>query len=193
MEEITIKRKRYEIGKLFCQTDESTIHFVYTKGREYLLVRYFKNYDFAMNDYKRLAKAGINVPRIIANDKKEHLVVKEYIGGPTVLDELIINDLSDHYFEELFLAYRFCRFSKINLNYLPENFSMKNGKLFYVSNDVADYSPQRNLENWGIRYWIYTAEFSQYLKEKKMNVNPKRILKEEVANKKIVLLSVTYW
>ena len=146
-----------------------------------------------MNDYKRLAKAGINVPRIIANDKKEHLVVKEYIGGPTVLDELIINDLSDHYFEELFLAYRFCRFSKINLNYLPENFSMKNGKLFYVSNDVADYSPQRNLENWGIRYWIYTAEFSQYLKEKKMNVNPKRILKEEVANKKIVLLSVTYW
>lgn len=193
MEEITIKRKKYEVGKLFSQTDESITHFVYSKGREYLFIKYLKNYDLVMDDYKRLSKAGINVPRIIANDKKEHLVVKEYINGTTVLDELLNHDLPDHYFEELFTAYRFCRFSKINLNYLPENFVIQNGKLFYISNDVANYIPQRNLENWGIRYWLYTAEFAQYLKEKGIDVNAKRVLKEEVANKKIVLLSVTYW
>ncbi len=193
MEEIKVKRKVFTIVDKFSE-DENCVTYVATnKGKKFLFSRYFQNFEAVVDDYKKLSKSGINIIKIVLIDKKEKIIVRDFIDGKTVFDELLISDLPEKYFEQLFLMYRFCRFSKININYLPDNFIMYRNQLVYISHEIGDYNKVRNLENWGIRYWFYTKEFAQYLRVKEMKVDEKRILQEEVANKNIVLLSVTYW
>ena len=191
MENLVLKRKEYKIQKEY--PDGS--YLVSFKDKLFVLRRFDNDTDFhcELNLRKKLKKYGIRIPKIKKVFKKERIVLIEYISDHTMLDELIKGDIGDDAFKELFNIYRFCRFSKIDLNYQPENFATKNGEMYYLSLEFFDSNKEKNLENYGLFYWIYSPQFVEHLKELKISIDPSRVLSKAEANKKIVLISVMHW
>ena len=116
-----------------------------------------------LNDYNKLLKVGINMPKMLEIDMDAEIIIKEYIEGPTIY-ELVKKDLMKESYitqikEMAQLAYSF----NLNIDYYPTNFVVKNDKLFYVDYECNTYSKEWNFENWGIKYWSKTKEFLKTL------------------------------
>ena len=193
METLTIKRTEYQILSLLYEDEDRKIYLANYKGKKYSISIYKRNFPLFFNKIKRIQKCGIPTPKIVANSKPEGILVREYFEGPNVFEEIAKGPLSDNYYKELFLIYRFCRFSQINLNYLPENFIMRNNKLYYISDDIYDYEVKHNLENWGIYYWFYGEELVNRLRSNGYKIDNSRILSKAEETKKITLTGITYW
>ncbi|MDY0100389.1 MAG: hypothetical protein WCZ47_02165 [Bacilli bacterium] len=190
-----IKRYEYILENLLFEDENMKLYLARRKDR-LLSFREYLNESTYLSDldkYRRLQKAGINVPKLIGFDRQLLILIFERFFEPTALEVLEKEDLKEIYFRQLFSIYRFCRFSQIEINYFPHNFILKGMTLYYIGDDIFEADPKINLENYGLRYWIYSEEASKLLDEKGYSVNPKRILSEEETNKQIVLLSVTYW
>lgn len=195
METRLIKRYEYELGEHLIKNADLDLFIAHRKDRLFSYREYHSEKVFHddLAKYKRMQKAGINVPKLIAHDRSLLVLIFERFVEPNALIVLAKEELKEIYFKQLFTIYRFCRFSKVEINYLPHNYILKGTTLYYIGEDISDSDPKRNLENFGLRYWIYSKEAASLLAEKGLAVNPKRLLSEEEANKKIVLLSVTYW
>ena len=195
MEKRLIKRYEYEICERLLQTGDMDLFIARRKDRVFSYREYQseKVYHEDLAKYKRMQKAGINVPKLIAHDRQLLVLIFERFQEPTALNVLANEDLKEIYFKQLFTIYRFCRFSKVEISYLPHNFILKGTTLYYIGEDISDSDPKRNLENYGLRYWIYSKEATELLAQKGLPIESKRLLSEEETNKRIVLLSVTYW
>jgi hypothetical protein len=195
MEKRVIKRYEYELMQLLKHTEEVDIYLAKRKDRYFSFREYRveKPYNEDLAKYKKIQKIGVNVQKLIAHDRQLLVLIFECFQEPTALDVLAKEELKEIYFKQLFTIYRFCRFSKVELNYLPNNFVLKGTTLYYVGEEITASDPSRNLENFGLRYWIYSKEASELLEEKGLPIEPKRLISEEETNKRIVLLSVTYW
>lgn len=190
-----IKRYEYVLEDLLFEDEKMKLYLARFKDRRLSFREYLNEaaYLSDLDKYRRLQRAGINVPKLIGFDRQLLILIFERFFEHTALDVLQKEDLKEIYFKQLFSIYRFCRFSQIEINYFPHNFVLKGMTLYYIGDDIFEENPKKNLENYGLRYWIYSKEASKLLEEKGYIVNPKRILSEEEANKQIVLLSVTYW
>jgi hypothetical protein len=195
MEKRVIKRYEYELVQLLAHSEEASVYLAKRKDRvfSYREYRTESAYNKDLGKYKKIQKIGVNVQKLIAHDRQLLVLIFERFQEPTALDVLASEDLKEIYFKQLFTIYRFCRFSKLELNYMPNNYVLKGTTLYYVGEDVTESDPSRNLENFGLRYWIYSKEAAELLEETGHSVDLKRIISEEETNKRIVLLSVTYW
>lgn len=191
MENIVVKGKSFEIIK-----ELNNSSFVVARKDKKFVLRRYENQSEMWNDlqtHKKLKKYGINIPKLIKKYKDVCYALFEFVSDTTMLDVLLIEDIPDASFKELFNIYRFCRFSEINLNYLPENFAMKNGRMYYLSHDLFKGDEEINLENHGLYFWIYSPKLVEHLKELGLEVDKKRMLTIPESNKKIVLISVMHW
>ena len=191
MENIVIKNKNYEVVKEL----DSGVFLVSQKDKKFAL-RQFASSESFNNEIalrKRLKKLGVNIPKTVKAFKKELCLLIEYISDETMLDVLLKGDIPDEAFKELFNIYRFCRFSKVDINYLPENFAMKKGRMYYLALDLMESSEEKNLENYGLFYWIYSPQLATHLKELNLEIDKSRLLTQPEANKKIVLISIMHW
>ena len=119
------------------------------------------------NDYYRLADAGINIPRMLDIDIPNERIVKEYIEGPSVF-ELIKDDVFDEkYLEQVRKMAAKATTAKINIDYFPTNFIVRNEILYYVDYECNDYMEKWDFEHWGIKYWSKTPEFIEYMNSQK--------------------------
>ncbi len=195
MEKRVIKRYEYELVQLLKQSEEVSIFLARRKDRFFTFREYRLEdaYNEDLAKYKRIQKIGVNVQKLIAHDRQLLVLIFERFQEPTALDVLAKEELKEIYFKQLFNIYRFCRFSKVELNYMPNNYILKGTALYYVGEQITDSNASCNLENFGLRYWIYSKEATELLEKKGHPIDAKRILSEEEANKRIVLLSVTYW
>lgn len=195
MEKRVIKRYEYELVQLLTHSEEASVYLAKRKDRvfSYREYRLESAYNEDLGKYKKIQIIGVNVQKLIAHDRQLLVLIFERFQEPTALDVLAAENLKDIYFKQLFTIYRFCRFSKVELNYMPNNYVLKGTTLYYVGEDVTESDPSRNLENFGLRYWIYSKEAAQLLEETGHTVDSKRILSEEETNKRIVLLSVSFW
>lgn len=195
MEKRVIKRYEYELVQLLTHSEGASVYLAKRKDRvfSYREYRLESAYNEDLGKYKKIQKIGVNVQKLIAHDRQLLVLIFERFQEPTALDVLAVENLKDIYFKQLFTIYRFCRFSKVELNYMPNNYVLKGTTLYYVGEDVTESDPSRNLENFGLRYWIYSKEAAQLLEETGHTVDSKRILSEEETNKRIVLLSVSFW
>lgn|SRR5574344_785750 len=202
-QDIVINKHTYHIEKLLGHGKGGYSFLVTCKGEEFVLKKLHHEpcdyYEFGnkleaeKNDYKKLTKAKIRVPKLIEIDEPNETLVKEYIPGETALDLVIKGDLPIVYFEQVYEQYRQARISKINIDYFPSNFILFNDKLYYVDYECNPYNPKWNLENWGIRYWLYTKELEDYLKSKELPIDEKRRKDEREINKQIALLTCQYY
>ncbi len=120
-----------------------------------------------LNAYTLLIKENIPVPKIMATDKKQNLLVKEYIPGKTAAEAIAEGEFSENLIEQLFdLAARGEK-GGINLDYFPFNFVVSGDKLFYIDYEVNLYSEEWSLPNWGIWYYANKEGFARFISEGK--------------------------
>ena len=118
-------------------------------------------------DYERLKNAGIRIPEMIAADREEERIVKEYIAGETVFDRIKSGRSAEAFLGQVREMAERAQDAGLNIDYFPTNFVIRDGLLWYIDYECNEYMDKWNFENWGIRYWSQTPEFEAYLREQK--------------------------
>lgn len=190
---IEIKRKEFKVLEPLGEHSFK----VERKGKSYFLKDYgnnSKDFDHYIKSENKLRTSGIRIPKLYTYDKKAHIIVSEYLEGKTIFDSLLEHDIPDICFEEIFIMNYLCKRNKIVINFLPENFLIVNGQLFYMSSDYKDFEERLAFEKSAIFLWFYSKEFVTYISKKGIPVDQSRLAKEVGAtNKQIALTVVKYY
>ena len=195
MEKLIVLKKEFEIISTLSE-DEYHKSYHVKRGDKHFFIKKFSDYPSfkaSLENRKALKKNGINIPKILKSSKKELVIITQYIEGKNCLELIADSELNDNIYEQLFHIYRFARFAKIELNYLPENYVFYKGDLYYLSEHFEPQNKNKNLENYGIYFWFYGNECVEHLKEKELPIDKSRILQKGEVNKKIVLTSIMKW
>jgi hypothetical protein len=79
---------------------------------------------------------------------------------------MVKNDVSvEPYMEQIREMAEKAKNAGLNIDYLPTNFVVQNGLIYYIDYECNEYMDEWNFENWGSKYWSQTPEFLQYAKE----------------------------
>ena len=119
-----------------------------------------------LNDYQRLRRISISMPKLIDVDVRQERIVKEYIDGQTVFDMVMNDTLPLCCVEQIKQMCALLYPANTNIDYFPTNFVLQDGILFYIDYECNDYMPEWNFENWGLKYWSKTPEFLAYIKRR---------------------------
>lgn len=114
--------------------------------------------------YKKLKKLKLNIPELLEYNIEKQYLIKEYIDGFTAAELIAYNRINGRIIEQLFYMSRKTQKAKINIDYFPTNFVIKNDELYYIDYEINPYSEDWNLENWGIYYWANSKGFGEFLK-----------------------------
>ena len=116
------------------------------------------------NDYDRLVKTGIRIPKMLDIDIPNERILKEFIDGPTIY-ELVKNDtMKDIYLNQMKEMAQQVYSVGLNIDYFPTNFVVQDELIYYIDYECNQYMDEWNFENWGIKYWSKTREFIDYVK-----------------------------
>ena len=170
---VLVNQIEYMVVRLLGHGKGGYSYLVEAQGKQYVLKQIHHEpcdyYSFGnkieaeINDYNRLLKTGINMPRMLDVDISNERIVKEYIDGPTIY-ELVKNDaLDDTYIVQVREMAAIVRSYGLNIDYFPTNFIVQNGVIFYIDYECNAYMDEWNFENWGIKYWSKTKEFLEYM------------------------------
>ena len=116
-------------------------------------------------DYARLQAIGIPLPELIACDRAQERILKEFIDGETVYSLLLQDALPETCLDQVRAMCAILYPANTNIDYFPTNFVLQDGRLYYIDYECNDYMEQWDFEHWGIKYWSRTPEFLQYAKE----------------------------
>ena len=169
MEKMTVCGKEYEVMKLLGKGKGGYSYLVTHAEMQYVLKQIHHEpcdyYQFGnkleseLRDYERLKAIGIPMPQLLAVDREQERLLKEYIAGDTI-DHLVKQDLmQEDYLHQMQAMCRLLYPANTNIDYFPTNFVVRDGKLYYVDFECNDYMQQWDFENWGIQYWSKTPEF----------------------------------
>ena len=195
MEKLIVLKKEYEIVSLL-KEDEYHKSYQVKRGEKLFFIKKFNDYGSfraSLENRKALKKNGIKIPKTLKVNKKELVIITQFIKGENCLEMIAKDELDEKIYEQLFHIYRFARFAKIELDYLPENYVFFKDELYYLSEHFEPQNQKKNLENYGIYFWFYGNECAEHLKEKGLPVDNSRILQKGEVNKKIVLTSIMKW
>ena len=173
MAKMTVNEKEYETIKLLGHGKGGYSYLVTDGEQEYVLKQihhepcsYYKfgnKIEAEKGDYDKLKRTGICMPQMYALDEERERILKEYICGPTVY-ELVKNDqMKDIYLHQIRKMSEQAYIAKLNIDYFPTNFVVRNETLYYIDYECNVYTEKWNFENWGILYWSKTAEFLQLI------------------------------
>lgn len=128
----------------------------------------FKNkLESELNDYKKLVEIGIRMPKLIDVDFINERILKEYIDGNNIF-EMVMKDINiDNYLTQMRKMCELLYSKNINIDYFPTNFVINNELMYYVDYECNNYMDEWNFENWGIKYWLKTLEFMEYVNKDK--------------------------
>ena len=107
-----------------------------------------------LRDYQILRELQIPMPQLLAVDYLQERLLKEYIPGPTVQELLQSNEVDDNCLHQVRAMCQKLYPAGWNIDYYPTNFVLSEGILFYIDYECNPYSPQWDLENWGMQYWL---------------------------------------
>lgn len=195
MEKLIASKKEYEIVSLL-KEDEFHKSYKCSRGNKLFFIKKFNDissFKASLENHRALKKYGICIPKLLKADKKDLTIVTTFISGENALDMIAKEELPELVYEQLFIIYRFARFSKIELDYLPENYIFNGKELFYVGEHFQPQNTKINLENYGIFFWFYGEQCANHLKEHNLPIDKSRILSKGEMNKKIVLTSIMKW
>ena len=157
-------------------------------------MRTFKTgFEKAMADYKELKHAGINMAKICFHDDVNHVIVFDYFPEDDCLTTLSKGPLPAIYFDALFSLYRFARFSKVALDWEPQNFMLRGTQMFYLPTKWERLTEENGLDKAGIRSWFLGKEGRALLQRKGFDISGLPAIEDNAVNKAIVLAAVQYW
>ena len=175
MEKMTVNNREFNVIKLLGKGKGGYSYLVTDGENEYVLKQIHHEpcsyYNFGnkleseLNDYKKLTKIGVPMPKMLDVDEKQERILKEYICGDTIFDLVLKDDVKEDYFSQIRLMCKLLYRENTNIDYFPTNFVVQDEKLYYLDYECNDYMEEWNFENWGIKYWSKTQEFLKYVEE----------------------------
>jgi hypothetical protein len=175
METLDICGKAYTVLRLLGKGKGGYSYLVTDGEGEYVLKQIHHEpcdyYQFGdklaseLADYEKLTAIGIPMPRLLAVDRAQERLLKEYIPGDTVFALVKQDRMQGEYLEQMEEICRILYAADTNIDYFPTNFVVREGKLWYVDYECNGYMEQWDFANWGVKYWSKTTEFLQYLEE----------------------------
>lgn len=175
MEKMTVNNREFNVIKLLGKGKGGYSYLVTDGENEYVLKQIHHEpcsyYQFGnkleseLNDYKKLTKIGVPMPKMLDVDEKQERILKEYICGDTIFDLVLKDGVKEDYFSQIRLMCKVLYKENTNIDYFPTNFVVQDEKLYYIDYECNDYMEEWNFENWGIKYWSKTQEFLKYVEE----------------------------
>ena len=167
-EKVLVNQNEYIVIKLLGHGKGGYSYLVEKDNKQYVLKQIHHEpcdyYNFGnkieaeINDYKKLLKTGIRIPKMIEVDIANERIIKEYIDGPTIY-ELVENDsMKDIYIKQVKEMAAIVYSYGLNIDYFPTNFIVQDNLIYYIDYECNQYMDEWNLENWGIKYWYKTKE-----------------------------------
>lgn len=173
LDEIWVNDKEYKIIKLLGKGKGGYSYLATREGVKYVLKQIHHEpcnyYEFGnkieseKNDYEKLIKTGIKMPKMLDIDMEKEIIIKEYIDGPTIYDLVLSDKMEEEYLNQIKEMCDLLYPSNINIDYFPTNFVVQNEELYYIDFECNNYMEEWNFENWGIKYWSKTKEFIDYV------------------------------
>ena len=169
MNRMTVCNRAYEVLRLLGKGKGGYSYLVTDGAKQYVLKQIHHEpcdyYQFGdklaseLGDYEKLKALSVPMPELLAVDREQERLLKEYVDGPTV-DALVKADqVEPEYFAQMEALCDALYQAGLNIDYFPTNFVVRQGKLFYVDYECNPYSDQWNFENWGRKYWWKSPEF----------------------------------
>ena len=194
MEEVlVIKNKKFSIVSTKAIHEEHTTYIATWSGRTYLIRVFNFGFDKAMADYKVLKHAGINMAKICFHDDDAKIIVFDYFPEEDCLTALYKAPLADIYFQSLFALYRFARFSKVALDWEPQNFMLRGSQMFYLPTKWAPLDETNALEKGGLRNWFRGKEGFAIMRKKNLDVQGMQMLNDAEVNKELISKTLQFW
>ncbi len=194
MEQVILaKNKKFVVVSVKMVHEDHTTYICTWSNRIYLVRTFETGFEDAMADYKRLKHAGINMAKICFHDDEKKIIVFDYFPEDDCLTALSKGPLSEIYFDALFALYRFARFSKVALDWEPQNFMLRGTQMFYLPTKWEPLTAENGLEKAGIRTWYLGKEGRALLARKGFDISNLPTIEENAVNKSIVLHSVQHW
>ncbi len=190
---IIAKNKKFVIVSTKMVHEDHTTYICTWSNRTYLARTFVTGYEQALKDYKVLKHAGINMAKICFHDDERKVIVFDYFPEDDCLTALSKGPLPDIYFDALFSLYRFARFSKVALDWEPQNFMLRGTQMFYLPTKWEPMTQDNGLEKGGIRTWYLGKEGRGLLIRKGFDISKLPSIEENAVNKSIVLHSIQHW
>lgn len=173
MKSLSVNNKEYKIIKLLGH-GKGGYSYLATDGKhEYVLKQIHHEpcdyYNFGnkieaeKHDYERLNDTGIRIPKMLDIDIEKERILKEYIDGPTIYDLVLSDGMRPDYFVQIKEMCKKLYPKNLNIDYFPTNFVVQDEKIYYIDYECNNYTEEWNFENWGIKYWSKTPEFTEYV------------------------------
>ena len=172
MDKMSVNNQEYQVIKLLGKGKGGYSYLVTDGSQKFVLKQIHHEpcdyYQFGdkieaeSRDYERLEKIGIRMPKMIALDRENERILKEYIEGDTIYELVLQDKMKESYLEQVKEMCKLLYSANTNIDYFPTNFVVQQEKLFYIDYECNDYMEKWNFENWGILYWSKTKEFLSY-------------------------------
>lgn len=118
-----------------------------------------------LGDYEKLSAIGVPMPQLLAVDREQERLLKEYIPGDTVFALVAQDRMRPEYLQQMEQLCRRLYAADTNIDYFPTNFVVREGKLWYVDYECNAYMEQWDFQHWGVQYWSKTPQFLEYLEK----------------------------
>ena len=97
------------------------------------------------------------MPRLLAVDTTQERILKEYISGQTVAEQLKAGRMEPDWLAQVQAMCRLLYPAGLNIDYYPTNFVPCDGMLYYIDYECNTYMEQWDFEHWGTQYWTAQA------------------------------------
>ena len=174
---MTVNEQEYNVIRLLGKGKGGYSYLVDLAGKQYVLKQIHHEpcdyYQFGdklqaeLQDYARLQKIGIPMPKMLDVDIAQERILKEYIDGKTAAELVAEDALTQAHFLQVQAMCQKLYPANTNIDYFPTNFVEQNGVLYYIDYECNDYMQQWDFEHWGIKYWSKTPEFLEYWEHRK--------------------------
>lgn len=155
-----VNGKEYEVVKLLGKGKGGYSYLVKRENAYFVLKQIHHEpcdyYQFGdklaseLNDYDRLLRAKVVMPKLYEVDKLQERLLKQYIPGNTVKE---LEQIPDVIYQQIKDLADRLKNQGTNIDYYPTNFIFYDGLLYYIDYECNDYMAEWDFDNWGKQYW----------------------------------------
>ena len=120
--------------------------------------------DCELNAYSFLISSSVPVPRLLYWDRGRDILLKEFVEGPTAMEEVKGGKDLSSYFPIMEKLGDELKRKGVNLDWFPTNFVLlPQGKFSYIDYEVNAYDDKWSFPIWSMEYWRDTPTLRAFL------------------------------